>query len=242
MSNKNTAQQYGQGTDIGTLAQKFYNSHLQHKDRQTALQQREKEFQTKTFWKDRDYKLNEAKHNLNRQKYNLAVDKHKLDVKKANDKNEWNAAKFNQTEAHHQDKMNVAIANTKIKAANHDIFKQDVAGKNLARNTSNQIKTNMYNNYATDRVKGTKEKANTISYQQAPVPKDADKSSKLGDAQFSKPAKAPNMEKATVGVRKNETVYKYDPQSTAAPGKVSAKNIKGTHGNRKKGLPNGTKK
>ena len=238
MSNKNTAQQYGQGTDIGSLAQKFYNSHLQHKDRQAALQQRLNEFKTKTEWKNRDYNLNEAKHNLNRQKYNLAVDKHKLDVKKVNDKNEWNAAKFKQTEAHHQDKMNVAIANTQIKAGNHDIFKQDVAGKNLARNTSNQIKTNMYNDYAKDKVKGTKEKANTISYEQAPVPKDADKKSNLGKVELSKQTKAPSMEKATVGVRKNETVYKYDP----APGKVSGKNIKGTYGNRKKGLPNGTKK
>ena len=237
MSNKNTAQQYGQGTDIGSLAHKFYNSHLQHKDRQDALQQRKDEFSMKNLWKNRDYKLNEAKHNLSRQKYNLAVDKHKLDVKKANDKNAWNTAKFNQTENHHQDKMNVAVANTQIKAANHDIFKQDVAGKNLARNTSNQIKTNMYNDYAKDRVKGTKEKANTISYEQAPVPKDANKSSKLGDVNLSKQAKAPSMEKATVGVRKNETVYKYDP----APGKVSSKNIKGTHGNKKKGLPNGTK-
>ena len=242
MSNKNTAQQYGQGTDIGSLAQKFYNSHLQHKDRQAALQQRLNEFRTKTEWKGRDYQLNEAKHNLNRQKYNLAVDKHKLDVKKANDKNEWNTAKFNQTETHHQDKMNIASANTQIKAANHDIFKQDVAGKNLARNTSNQIKTNMYNDYAKDKVKGTKEKANTISYEQAPVPKNADKNSNLGKVELSKQQKAPSMAKATVGVRKNETVYKYNSQLTAAPGKVSSKNIKGTYGNRKKGLPNGTKK
>ena len=238
MSNKNTAQQYGQGSDIGSLAQKFYNSHLQHKDRQDALQQRKNEFQSKLVLKDRDYKLNEAKHNLNRQKYNLAVDKHKLDVQKANDKNKWNTAKFNQTETHHQDKMNVAIANTQIKAANHDIFKQDVAGKNTTRNTVNQIKTNMYNDYATDRAKGTKEKAKTISYQQSPVPKDADKNSNFGKVELSKQEKAPSMEKATVGVRKNETVYKYDPE----PGKVSGKNIKGTHGNRKKGLLNGTKK
>lgn len=239
MSNKNTAQQYGQGTDIGSLAQKFYNSHLQHKDRQDALQQRKDEFHAKTLLKNRDYKLNEAKHNLNRQKYNLAVDKHKLDVKKANDKNEWNNAKFKQTEAHHQDKMNVAIANAQIKAANHDIFKQDVAGKNSARNTSNQIKTHLYNEHAKEYAKANKlQKANTISYEPAPVPKDADKSSKLGDVKLSEQAKAPSMDKATVGVRKNETVYKYDPE----PGKVSAKNIKGTHGNRRKGLPNGTKK
>ena len=241
MSNKNTAQQYGQGTDIGSLAQKFYNSHLQHKDRQNALEQRLNEFKTKTEWKTRDYELNEAKHNLSRQKYNLAVDKHKLDVKKANDKNAWNTAKFNQAEAHHQDKMNVAIANTQIKAANHQIFKQDVAGKNSSRNTINQIKTNLYNEHAQEYAKANNlKKANTISYEAAPVPKDANQSSKLGDVKLSKQAKAPSTEKATVGVRKNETVYKYDPKPTL--GEVSAKNIKGTHGNRKKGLPNGTKK
>lgn len=242
MSNKNTAQQYGQGTDIGSLAQKFYNSHLQHADRQAALNQRINEFQTKTLWKNRDYQLNEAKHNLNRQKYNLAVDKHKLDIKKANDRNAWNTAKFNQNENHHQDKMNVAIANTQIKAANHDIFKQDVMGKNTTRNTINQIKTHMYNDYAKDKVKGTKEKPNTISYQESPVPQDTNKSSKFGDVKLSKQEKAPTMEKATSGVRKNETVYKYTDPQQLAPGQVSGKNIKGTYGNKKKGLANGTKK
>ena len=43
---------------------------------------------------------------------------------------------YNQKERHHADKMNIAAANTDIKARNSDIFQKDAQGKNALRNAS----------------------------------------------------------------------------------------------------------
>lgn len=223
MGNHNTAQQQGESVNPFKGISSMYNAHLQHKDRVASLKQREEHFKTNSQLKaasmlqkeshfQQRQELNQqqfnAKQDIAKQKLDLAANKHNLDINKHNHKVEKDANDFKQRQKEWEDKMGVERAKVEIASRNSHTFEKDAAGKNITRNVHNQILANQYND--------GKKKKDQVKFDKAPIPTIHKTGPKITKGRNFTPSWKQGKVKA----------YKLP----------SGRNIKGRHGNRKKGL------
>lgn len=227
MGNHNTAQQQGESVNPFKGISSMYNAHLQHKDRVASLKQREDHFQ-KTFQQRADQhkeRLDQredhftkkqeqqqqqfnAKQDIAQKKLDLAANKHNLDINNYNHKVEKDANDFKQRQKEWEDKIGVERAKVEIASRNSHTFEKDAAGKNITRNIHNQILANQYND--------GKKKKDQVKFDKAPIPTIHKTGPKITKGRNFTPSWKQGKVKA----------YKLP----------SGRNIKGRHGNRKKGL------
>ena len=223
MGNHNTAQQQGESVNPFKGISSMYNAHLQHKDRVASLKQREEHFKTNSQLKAASMLQKESHFNkrqeLNQQQFNakqelaykkldLAANKHNLNIQQHNHKVEKDKNEFQQHQKEWEDKMGVERAKVAISDNNSKIFEKDAAGKNATRNLHNQILANQYND--------GKKKKDQVKFDKAPIPTIHKTGPKVSKGRNFTPTWKTGTVKA----------YKLP----------SGKNIKGNHGNRKKGL------
>lgn len=223
MGNHNTAQQQGESVNPFKGISSMYNAHLQHKDRVASLKQREEHFKTNSQLKaasmlQRESHFNKrqeqqqqqfnANQELKYKKLDLAASKHNLNINNYNHKVEKDANDFKQRQKEHEDKMGIERAKVEISSRNSHTFEKDAAGKNVTRNLHNQILANQYND--------GKKKKDQVKVEKAPIP---------------------TIHKAGPKITKGRNFTPTWKQGKVKAYKLpSGKNIKGRHGNRKKGL------
>lgn len=226
---------------------------------QEKLNQREDHFTKKQEQQQQQFN---ATQELKNKKYDLDVNKHNLNVAKTNHKIEKDQNDFKQRQKEHEDQMGIERAKVAISDNNSKIFEKDAAGKNVTRNLHNQILANQYNDgkKKKDQVKVEKAPIPTIHRAGPTITKGRNFTPtwKQGKVKTytppkTKATKTKTTTKATTG-KTTKTATKTATGKTAktatktakqtatktakAAGPVvpSGKNIKGSHGNRKKGL------
>ena len=149
-----------------------------------------------------------AKQELAYKKLDLAANKHNLNIQQHNHKVEKDKNDFKHHQKEWEDKMGVERAKVEIASRNSHTFEKDAAGKNITRNIHNQILANQYND--------GKKKKDQVKVDKSPIPTIHKTGPKVSKGRNFTPTWKTGTVKA----------YKLP----------SGKNIKGNHGNRKKGL------
>lgn len=149
-----------------------------------------------------------AKQEVANKKLDLAANKYNLEIHKHNHKVEKDKNDFQQRQKEWEDRMGIERAKVEIASRNSHTFEKDAAGKNYTRNLHNQILANQYND--------GKKKKDRVKFEKSPIPTIHKSGPKITKGRNFTP-------KWKTGTLK---AYKLP----------SGKNIKGNHGNRKKGL------